>query len=199
MLPLAKAAADRLLFDIASLRYVVTSIPEGGLDKPVSDGEWNAREILAHIAAYLDLYGGVLERIKRGEEPFPPDFSLEAFHDQTPDGGASGDSSHLPDLLTRLDDARDRLTAALGPLTAKDLKLPFRTATIGNAIQRWPMHVPAHALEIVATFPEFHIDPLILNWLLVIDFGNDEAKARQDSIRESGSTLLDDIEAAADE
>lgn len=199
MLPLAKAAADRLLFDIASLRYVVTSLPEGGLDQPVDGGDWNPREVLAHLTAYLDLYGGVLERIERGDEPFPPEFSLEEFHDRTPDGGAGGDSSRLPQLLAGLEAARDRLTAALGPLTAEHLRTPFRTGTIANAVQRWPMHVPSHALEIVASFPQFHIDPLVLNWLLVIDFGDDEAKARQDAIRKSGSTLLDEIEAASEE
>ena len=192
MHPLARAAADRLLFETANLRYVVTTLPKGGLDEPIAGGDWNPRQLLAHVSAYLDLQGSIIERVLKGEAPLPEGFRMEEFHDRTPEN----DGAPLPDLLDRLSAARDRLATSLADVTDEHLATQFRTATIAAAIERWPRHVAAHGLEIVSTHEEFHVDPFVLNWLLPIDFNDESAAARQRAIRASGKKLLDEIEAA---
>ncbi len=194
MLTVAQAAADKLLFNVEGLKYVVTTLPKGGLDEPVAGGEWNPREVRTHLTAYLDLQGGILERVVAGESPFPDGFSLTEFHETTPDGGATGVSTNLPDLLAALAAARDRLTNALGTLTAEHLSVPIRGGTISTAIARWPAHVAAHGLHIVVSFREFHIGPFTLNWLLPISFENQDEQAHQEAIRLSGKALLDELE-----
>ena len=100
------------------------------------------------------------------------------------------------DLLEAVAAGRNKLSTAMESLTTAHLGIPFRGATIADAIRRWPDHIAVHGLHIVATFPEFHIDPFVLNWLLPIPFEHEDEQGHQDAIRKSGKSLLEQIEAA---
>ncbi|GAB4320409.1 MAG: hypothetical protein Kow0010_00170 [Dehalococcoidia bacterium] len=189
MPPALRAIADRLIYDIACLKHAVTSLPRGALDEKAGGGDWNVRQVIAHLAAYAELYAGMLERRARGEPPMPDDFDIEAFHERTVEGG----DARLPDLLGRLSAARDRCIAAFETVDVAALDEPFRRGTLLQTLQRWSRHVGRHGLDIVSTFATLHVDPLLLRWTLAPEFSGEEwtgATELQQRIRESAREQL---------
>lgn len=189
MAPKLRAIADRLIYDIACLKHAVTLLPRGALDEKVAGGDWNVRQVLAHVAAYAELYADLLERRARGEPMAAEELDMTSFHERTVDGG----DATLPDLLARLSAARDRCIAAFEALDPAALAEPFRGATLLEVLERWSRHAGRHGLDVVSTFATLHTDPLLLRWTLAPEFAGPEwtgAPALQGEIRRSAREQL---------
>jgi hypothetical protein len=169
MLPAVRAVADRLTWEGGLVRYMLEALPEEVLDRPAPSLEgWTVRQAFAHLAVAEQLHADTLERFLAGEPPRPPGFDIDAFNAETIAAQREADPQDIADQLA---EARDHLFVLLERLDAGTLEqemLPGRT--VEAALARWAEHYSEHAWDIIEAVPELRFDPLLLNWLLRIDY-----------------------------
>ncbi|MCC6383244.1 MAG: DinB family protein [Dehalococcoidia bacterium] len=174
MLSALRALADRLIWDVANVRYVAERLPRGGLDRRPAEGERTVREILAHLAASQQRFAQEAEALARGD-------SLAAANEAT-SGRATGrrPAPGLAESLQALAAARDATIAALEPVTAAQLDSASPDAgTVRKLLQKHSCHLAHHALDFADALPELRFDPMVLNWALYVDCTDDVALGRR--------------------
>lgn len=176
MHPEIRAIADRFMYEQATLKHILALAPEGGLARNVPGYEWNAGQLLAHLAVSLDTYRGVVERWLAGENALkgfdPPSTNARTAEEHSTVSKARLREMFgtglvgLVDALSRIPD--DRLEERVGPGTVVEvLRGPF-----GN-------HALSHAIPLIDALPEVRLEPLVLNWLLYADFEDEASRAWQ--------------------
>lgn len=197
MEPDARAYADKLIYDVAMVRYMATSLPKGGLERTVPGG-WTVRQLLGHMGDAQSRYVAAISRALAGEKPFGDGFDPEQQNAAAAPGFAK---AKLPALLAALVETRDAILGLLEPASQDQLDAPFSHGlTLVGALRRWSGHLEGHALDFIDAAPELRVDPMVLNWLLYADFSAVPAwQERQQKLFEEVREMLEDGEPGADE
>lgn len=182
MVPEVRALADKLIYDVAMVRYMATSLPKGGLERAIPGG-WTVRQLLGHLGDAQARYVDALARSAVGEPPFPSGFDPDRLNSAAAPAFAK---ARLPALLDSLGSTRDALLDLLSPLTAEQLGSSFSHGlTLLGALQAWSGHLEGHALDIIDAVPELGRDPMVLNWVLHADYSRHPGRhARQQRLFE---------------
>lgn len=197
MVPEVRALADKLIYDVAMVRYMATSLPKGGLER-VAPGGWTMRQLLGHLGDAQARYVDALARFAAGEPPFPSGFDPDHLNRIAAPAFAK---ARLPALLESLGSTRDALLDLLGPLTPEQLGTPFSHGlTLLEALEGWSGHVEGHALDVIDAVPGLGRDPMVLNWVLYADYSRQPARlARQQRLFEEVREHFGEDAAGADE
>lgn len=165
MTPEVRAAADRLILDSANLKYLAAVAPREALDRQVPGFDGSVRQMFGHVAARLDESGGVAEAFLDGR-PVAADSHGESI--------AIGPADRpLPDILGQLDLAVARILRLCEQIPEPALGQQIDGRPFVETLREWTSHCSEHAIDIVAAVPEVRLDPMILNWVLYIDYRAD--------------------------
>lgn len=171
MLPALRALADRLIWDVANVRSVVERLPRGGLERRPAEGGRTLREIVAHLAAHQQALAQEALAVARGEAAAAADERAKA---------QLAPALPLAESLAVLAAARDTLIATLEPLTAAQLEQTLGNGmTFGQLLEQRSRHLAHHSLDFADALPELRFDPMVLNWVLYADCGDDADLGRR--------------------
>jgi hypothetical protein len=139
------------------LQGLLATMDEGLLDRHPGDGEWTARQALAHIVSGQRAYGWFTAwwASRPRNEP-APDGVPEAVRDSAglPDDEAEGEGD-VAAIRARFDAIVDLSAARLAYLDDEGLARPARWAgipvTVGFRLGRWSSHVVEHTLQLDKT------------------------------------------------
>ena len=168
MLPVTRAAADKLIFDCANIAYIASLFDRKALDRPVERLGLSVRQVFGHLALHLEWEADALPRLQAGEPgeggPVEWDALNAEFARKTKD-------TPLLELLETISRGRDRLIAGLLKLdqAALDRKVAGET-TLADIVESWLTHIEEHALDLLDVEPALRRDPLVLDWILYADF-----------------------------
>ncbi|MGE5595470.1 MAG: DinB family protein [Hyphomicrobiales bacterium] len=168
MLPEGRAAADKVIYDAANLRYIAENAGKKGLEKRAPATGWTVRQTIGHLAFALHSYADSLPVLTGVEPGNPGGFDVAAFNAET---AARTEKMPLPRILEELADGRDRCIDAFLALAEGDLDRPAGGAqTVRDLLRIWQCHFETHALDLLDAMPVFEQDPMVLNWVLHADF-----------------------------
>jgi uncharacterized damage-inducible protein DinB len=138
----------RLKTQLDCLPVLVAGAGEGALEKKPSTTKWSARENLAHLARYHEMFLDRLDRILREDQPLLERYSAEQ-DEQWPLWNALPAS----ELLTRLRELRTELIDSVAQLSDEELSRTaahsrFGTMTLVQWLEFFLLH-EAHHLFVV--------------------------------------------------
>ena len=175
MHPEVRALADRFIYEQASLKHIIALLPEAGLLRHVPGSDWNVGQTLAHLAVSLEDYRLVIERWLSGTDPFEG-VDVDAINTGTADLYASTS----PDELLRLfAEGLLGLVAGLGSIPEDRTFSDLGHHPAPETLRRLCDHTITHATSLIDAVPEVRMDPLVLNWMLHAEFGDDEHRRWQ--------------------
>ena len=90
----------------------VSNAPSRGLRSIAAPGEWSASEVLAHLRACADVWGGCMSTILSEDEP-----TIRAVNPTTWIASTDYMAQEFQDLFTRFKEQRAELLSRLEPLT----------------------------------------------------------------------------------
>lgn len=169
MTPELRAIADRFIMDTANLKYLASGVPRGGLERPVEPLGWSVRQTIGHLVVWQEAYLDGLPALMRGDQ-LEPGFDIDAFNAK---GAEQTTATPLPDLLARVDLALVRLLSLLESAPAGFEDARVGSARVGDLLRGWSTHLAEHSIDLVDALPELRFDPMILNWVLYADYGED--------------------------
>jgi hypothetical protein len=178
MHPELRAIADQFIYEQATLKLIAALAPEGALARPVPGYEWNAAQLLAHLAQSLDAYREVVDRWIAGGnslEGWDPD----AMNAET---AAANVSATAGDLHRLFGSGLNGLVAALARVPDARIADQLGGHPAIETLRRLAGHALAHAIPLVDALPEVRMDPLVLNWLLDAEFEDDAGRQWQDAL-----------------
>ena len=148
-----RAAADRCLYDTASLSLLVEALPGGALSRPCGEGGWTVGQTLLHLIEMVADDAEAIERFVAGE----------------PRRQRSPLSSAIPsteDLVAAIPRARNRMVAALERIKFSHGEQLYGDRKLTATVLAWAEHYGEHNLDLVDAVPELCEDPMVLNWVL---------------------------------
>lgn len=187
MLPQVRALADKLIYDVAMVRYMAANLPKGGLERKIPGG-WTVRQLIGHLGDAQARYAAALANVLAGEPPFPGGFDPMGQNEIAAPAFAR---ARLPALLESLGATRDALLNMMESFTPEQVNEPFSHGlSLAGALGMWSGHIEGHALDVIDAVPELGRDPMVLNWVLYADYASDPGRQlRQqrlfESVRES--------------
>ncbi|HXU25125.1 MAG TPA: maleylpyruvate isomerase N-terminal domain-containing protein [Tepidiformaceae bacterium] len=184
MTPGIRAAADRFILDTAHVKHVATSLPPGGLEREVEGFGWTVRQLLAHLATNQERYAIRLAEVAAGQ-PTTGDRD-RADRDRRNDQAARR-ARRTPsrEIVRQLDQALVRIVSALDALSPEAADGNLGDRPLVERVTAWSKHCAEHGIDLIDTLPELRFDPLVLNWLLYVDYTGDAAReARQHQLLE---------------
>jgi hypothetical protein len=161
MKPEFRAIADRYILDIANVRFIAEALTDEALDRRVVDSEWTVGQVLCHLANDTARQASAVVGLAAGA-------ALPQFAGESSPGGTEGMGS----VLSRLGRARDELIAGLDRLSAAAL-------VEAPVLDRWSRHCARHGIDLAEALPELRLEPMVLNWLLYVDFSDDRTAFRR--------------------
>lgn len=174
MTPETRAAADRLILDVANVKYLAMTLGKGDLDRRCEATGWTMRQTIGHLAASLQVYGEALPRMAGGHEAAEERFDWDALNAETARRTAA---TPLPELLEALSGGRDGTIEALLALSEADLARPVTAdVPLRAVIAAWMTHLSEHAIDFADTLPAARFDPMLLNWVLHADYSKSAAR-----------------------
>ena len=173
-----RAAADRFILDTANVKYIAANLPPGGLEREVAGFGWTVRQLLAHIATNHERYAVRLAGILAGEAPAPP--RDRATGDRLNDQAARrARKTPSREIVRQLDEALVRIVGVLEALTPAAASGELGDRPLVERVTAWSRHCAEHGIDLVDALPELRFDPLMLNWLLYVDYTGDAAREAQ--------------------
>jgi uncharacterized damage-inducible protein DinB len=196
MTPEIRAAADRFILDTANVKYVATHLPPGGLEREVQGFGWTVRQLLAHIASNHERYAVRLAGILAGEAP--PATRDRAAGDRLNDQAARrARKTPSREIVRQLDESLVRIVASLDALPPDAATRNLGGRPLPERVTDWSKHCAEHGIDLIDALPELRFDPLMLNWLLYVDYTGDTAReARQNQLLEDLRERYDREDAA---
>jgi hypothetical protein len=138
---------------------------------------WTVRQLYGHLASSLERYAKTLARHRAG--------AAQAVRPDTDERNATEvvtiGSETIGSITDRLDAGLRLVVAAAEGLDDVQLgaTLVGDTAAI-DALAGWSQHFAIHGLDFLDALPELRFDPMMLNWLLYVDYSADpQREARQ--------------------
>lgn len=168
MIPAVRAVADRFILDTANVKYIAEYLPKGAEKRRIPGSTWTVGQAIGHLALSHAIYAAIVERLVAGDNRLPPGFDP--------------DRTNAEDAKVTLKWPRKRLIAELDAslkllLAAFEKMEPphWETAIsdrhpVSEALPAFAQHIAVHGLELVDALPELRFDPIVLNWLLYVDF-----------------------------
>lgn len=180
MQPELRAAADKLIFDVATAKYVASILGKRVLDRRIESLDWTARQLIGHLALSLEAYAGALERVASGEGGL----ARSDWDAANAEMAAKTEKARLPDLLETMSNARDHAIGALSRMDQQSLSREVREGVSGaDVVESCLGHFEEHGLDLADAEPALRRDPMMLNWLLYADFqGQPELLERQERL-----------------
>lgn len=172
MTPEIRAIADRFIMDTANLKYLASGVSKDALERPVEVLGWTVRQAIGHLVVWQEAYVDVLPVLLRGDE-LDPNFDINDFNAE---GAEQTRQTPLPELIGRLDLALVRLIALLEQLPAGLEEAPAGPARFIDLLRGWSLHLAEHGIDLVDALPELRFDPMILNWVLYVDYSDDSRR-----------------------
>jgi hypothetical protein len=157
VLPLLRAAADRVWYDDANVLLIASVLPPGGLERRSAVSGWSVRQLIAHLSERQLAIGVSVERFLAGLEQSTGGFA----RCEPPPAGTES----LDELLGALRTSRNRLFAVLEQVKFAKGQLPLGGAPAVDTVFAWAQHAAGHALDFTDALPELHDNPMVLNWL----------------------------------
>jgi len=131
------------------LPILLRGVPEDALDKRPMAGKWSAREHLAHLARYEEMFLGRMRRIRSENRPLLPRYRAE-------DDAEWPQWTALPaaEILQSLRSLRTRLVNEAGQLTAAEflrvgVHAKFGEMTLGLWLEFFLLHEAHHLLAVM--------------------------------------------------
>ena len=165
--PLARAVADRFMFDTGNLKYLAATATPQDLDRITQPSGWTVRQVLAHLAASQTRHAGLIAAILADEEIPGSAFQPDAENDAV---AADNRATPIADLIDSFDTAIRALVAATLRIDERAEQKRAGDLEVGHLLLVWSGHAAGHAMEMVEELPFHRDDPMILNWLLYEDF-----------------------------
>jgi hypothetical protein len=174
MMPGILAAADLLMMDSANLRYATERMPADAADRLVAPLGWTVRETIGHIVLANERFAYHIVQRLRG---IP--FSGVADEAAEVNAEAVARTNDIPvrDLLARLDISATSLIAAYKALPDQASGSKEASKAMQNAVAEDAAHMSHHAIDLVDAVPELRTDPMVLNWVLYVDYTGDERRS----------------------
>jgi hypothetical protein len=185
--PQVRAITDRFIYEQATLKHIIGLVPEDGFGRPVHGGEWQVRQLLAHLAQSLLEYAGIVAKWLTGEPPLPGGWNPDTINAETARARVNVGES---ELLALFGQGLTALVAALGAVP--DDKIHERLGP-GNGLEVlrvFANHCQGHAIALVDALPEVRLDPLVLNWLLHLEFPDEASQTWQRALLDDARRLV---------
>jgi hypothetical protein len=147
------AIPDRILFDSANVLYIAGRLA-GSPPAPTAAG-WDSAQVVSHLAAYAEAQADAWPGVCAGESV--PSIELPA-----PAPGVT-----ISAAAEALRSARERLLHALQSVCGETGNGAAADAAWTRA-GHWSRHFAAHAMDLVEPYPALCLDPLVLNWVLLL-------------------------------
>ncbi len=167
IVPAARAAADRFILDTANVKYIAEYLPKDAIKRIVPANGWTVGQTIGHLALEMNDLAVAIDAAAAGSDQSSA--VVEFAVSETEHARASAKWS-ANELTRRLDAGLIAITTALAK---------FDPAQSGPSIGRWPVedildsvHAAAHGLDLADALEEMRFDPMMLNWLLYVDFSD---------------------------
>jgi len=179
--PETRAAADRVILDVANVKYLAMTLGKGDLDRRCEATGWTIRQTIGHLAASLQVYGEALPRMAAAVGAAEEPFDWDVLNAETARRTAA---TPLPALLDALSRGRDATIEALLALSEQDLAQPVTASVpLRAVIAAWMTHLSDHAIDFADALPLARFDPMLLNWVLHADYSTSAPRlARQQQL-----------------
>lgn len=177
MHPHLRAAADKLIFDVAAAKHVAAAMPRKALDRAAAGGGHTLRETFAEMAARQAGHADGLRRYVDGGLAVPGDLAGEPGYGR--ERKHLGARPSLKSVCASLEASRDALIGLFAELSDAQVLTLVGHVALGDALLEGAHHMEPAALDFAEALPEIRLDPLLLNWALDADFGEDEALNRR--------------------
>lgn len=149
MMTLPEPTATRLKTQLDCLPIILAGIPEESLNRRPHPDKWSARENLAHLARYHEMFLERIERIRKEDRPPLPRYAAEedANWPQWADVPVS-------EVLTRLRALRIEMLAVVGKLSDDELSRTavharFGEMTLIQWLEFFLLHEAHHLLVVM--------------------------------------------------
>lgn len=185
MPPGLAAAADRFLADLGYVLYLADGLDEADLGRKPPHGEWDVRQLLAHLASVTGGQAAGLERLSTGGPLMTGDFDSKPF---SREAAAAAHSLTLPEIDASLRAARARMLIAIAALPAALEAERVNGWTLLEVVTAWSLHPLHHALDLAEALPALASDQMIAGWIAAADLEADPPlRARQRAILDAAS------------
>lgn len=168
MTPEVRAIADRFIYEQATLKHMLNLVQESAVVGPNGRNLSEVGSRFAHLACSLGAFAEAVARERSGTET-SPDWDLCA---------AAARSAEGQGLSSRADIARV-FGEGLTSLFAELKRLPEDATSPPEALGPMSAHCQSHAIDLVDAIPEVRMDPLVLNWLLDLEFTDEASREWQ--------------------
>lgn len=173
MMPRILAAADQIMLDSVNLKYFAESMPADAIDRVIVPLGWTVRETIAQLVVANERFASDVQRALRALT-----FTGEAGEDDELNAEAVAEAVSTPfrALLARLESSSASLIAAYKSFP-DHLNLPRGEAErFQELLSEDSGHMRLHAIDLVDAVPELRMDPMVLNWVLHVDYAGDERR-----------------------
>lgn len=185
--PQVRALADRFTYEQATLKHIIGLAPDGSLQRPVHGGEWRVRQLLAHLAQSLSEYAAIVAGWVAGEPPLPGGWNPDSIHAET---ARTQVNAGEPELLALFGEGLTALVAVLRAVPEDRIHERLGPGEALEVLRVFAGHCQGHAIALVDALPEVRLDPLVLNWLLHLEFSDEASQTWQRNLLDEARQLV---------
>ena len=144
-----ETTVTRLQMQLDCLPILLSGVPESALDNRPIAGKWSARENLAHLARYQEMFFSRMQRIRNEDCPLLPRYRAE--------GDAEWPQwmlTPMPGILASLHSLRAQLVKDVDSLSASEFSRigvhpKFGEMTLGQWLEFFLLHEAHHLLAVM--------------------------------------------------
>jgi hypothetical protein len=168
VIPAVRAVADRFIIDTANVKYIVEYLPKGGEKRPVPNSAWTVGQTIGHLAMAHALYAAIIERLVAGDSRLPPGFDPDRTNAEEAKSTLKWRSKRL---IAELDASLKVLLVAFEKMDASHWETRINGRfPVSDFLSGGAQHIAIHGLDVADALPELRFDPIVINWLLYVDF-----------------------------
>lgn len=148
-MPLPEPTAARLKTQLDCLPIILTGVSDEALNRRPNPGKWSARENLAHLARYHEMFMERIERIRREERP-----QLARYAPESDPEWPQWMALPASEVLTRLRALRAQMIERVEKLSAAELSRTavhsrFGEMTLVQWLEFFLLHEAHHLLTVM--------------------------------------------------
>lgn len=168
MMPELRALADRFIYEQATIKHIIASIPDEALARKCEGFDGTVGELLGHLGWSLGDHAEVV-RAWLADEALPA--SIDPDRDEGQDNTRFTNATR-PELSRDLGIGLINLFAVLSAIPDERLDEQLGEQHALESLGFLSEHCMYHAIALIDACPEVRMDPLVLNWLLHEDFAD---------------------------
>ena len=149
-------------------------MPVDAADRLVAPLGWTVRQTIGHIVAAYERFAYYISRAVEGEA-----VDADALDPDELNAAAVAESCDTPlqALLARIDLSTTSLIALYRGFREATNLTASQEAEVVDVITESAEHMSHHAIDLVDAVPELRTDPMVLNWVLYVDYSGDERRS----------------------